>query len=86
MVKYRNGYPTKSAIRQILNQFYAGDNYTPRISGAYEYNGCLIWDRSVLNDRLEEFVSHLQRLNIEVESYRKYESPTCGNITFKKKK
>lgn len=85
-VKYRNGYPTKSSIRQILNQFYAGDNYVPRISGAYEHNGSLIWERSAVNDKLDELVAYLKDAGVEVESYRKYESPTCGNITFKKKK
>lgn len=84
-VKYRNGFPTKTYVREVLDDFW-GNGYRPRISGAYEYTGSLVWENDSINERLQYFIDHLIYLGIEVESYRKYESPTCGNITFKKKK
>jgi hypothetical protein len=85
MIKYINGYPAKSHLTQIINEFFVDDNYKPRISGTYKYSGSLVWERGIINDRVELFVDFLKKKNIEVESYRKYISPTTGTIVLKNK-
>lgn len=57
--------------------------YTPRISGTYKYTGTLIWERDIINEKLEEFIEYLKSIGVEVESYRKHISPTTGSITLK---
>lgn len=84
MVKYRNGLPTKKYIREVLDDFW-GNGYSPRISGTYEYTGSLVWENDSINERLQYFIDHLNYLGIEVESYRKHDSPTSGSIVLKKK-
>lgn len=85
-VKYRNGLPTKSSIEAALKHFWKDCTYMPRISGTYKYTGALVWERDIINEKLEEFIVYLKSIDIEVESYGKHISPTTGSIILKSNK
>ena len=82
-IKYIKGYPTQKCVQELISSFW-GNSVAPRIS-SYGFNGKLIWDRSSINSRIDDFAAFLNENGAPVKDYRLYDSPSVGMLTFEEK-
>ncbi len=86
-LKFRNGFPTKSSIRQIGEEVLQFGWYHLRMGGNYgkgEYS-VLVFTNTMVNEKLEEICELLSNSGVNVEKTTPYNSPLVGSIIISKK-
>mgnify|MGYP001407166344 CR=1 FL=1 len=83
-IKYRNGFPTKRSMRELINGFGDDDfmflNFG-HIWGSKRFNySLLIWTSKPVQARMEEFIEYLKENDVKVGKYEPYESPRVGHL------
>lgn len=86
--RYRNGYPTKKFLNQIIEEF---DPKMWRLSPCQLYSKCddfkyLNWSCKYVQERLCQFIDWAtEKYGIEFGELKDYKSPCVGHLYIKKK-
>ncbi len=64
-IKYRSGYPTIGCINKIINEFFL-DSAKLNYSNLYLENGHLVWRTMEVENKIDDFVLFLKKLDIDV--------------------
>lgn len=82
-IPYRAGYPQKKALREALEEILPNNDIV--ITDTYKWLGAIHWQRSYINEHIPKIIEELASRGVEVEKFRLYNSPSTGEIKFKKK-
>lgn len=66
-IKYRNGYPSKKSIGELIEGFFGSGFLRIRASEMFPNTGALIWDTPSINDKIPGFIEYLKAHGIYAE-------------------